>query len=610
MREAPWWLLCLVVTSCSTNVRAPGPDVLFDPKPNHRFDAATGDVRIIGLDGRVVCFTTDGSEPGEAGGECTGATTQRLDDARVVTLRCGDDRAAESVRAIKLAFEWGGQHGLTASGNFVLDCREPPPDRDQDGVDDDHDNCPVTPNADQLDGNGNGIGDACEGQGEPDEDCDGRPDVTDNCRTVWNVGQGDDDRDGVGNACDATPRPPPPLPWSNGTLARAFPKWFDEVRCTLNDCKDPTGLGSWSASCDGGGRVAWTISANGLRGSSVFTWTGCQHAVTVDVHDWARDPAGVDPSAVVPTSITLVVDGTFTQDTDFNGTGSETGNATIGGTFTGGVWSRVVLDRKARATGSSYSVACTASTVSGEACAPNNIAVSYVFPDWSCEAGACPMPAAPLADGDGDGVMDPFDDCPTTPNASQADLDFDGVGDACDPTPGSCTGVPDGGLPPVDAGVELDAGVPDAGPAFHALKVKLGRCLYDDGAGNARSAGTCDGNALEQRWDVLDVGGGQRSFRNQKTQQCLVSSSWAGAITMGPCGGASAGWLTQRYDQGGFDVRYPLRLRSGTYNYCLYTDHTGLVYATQGNCDLLGTQDNRKVGVYAGADFSSTPLQP
>ena len=39
-------------------------------------------------------------------------------------------------------------------------------------------------------------------------------------------------------------------------------------------------------------------------------------------------------------------------------------------------------------------------------CAPNNLLVNHRHPDWSCEPGGCPMPAAPLVDTDRDGVND------------------------------------------------------------------------------------------------------------------------------------------------------------------------------------------------------------
>jgi len=41
-----------------------------------------------------------------------------------------------------------------------------------------------------------------------------------------------------------------------------------------------------------------------------------------------------------------------------------------------------------------------------------------------------------------------------------------------------------------------------------------------------------------------------------------------------------------------------------------YTDGTNNVYASQGNCGLLGTESGRKVGIYPGGDFSMAPLQP
>jgi len=93
----------------------------------------------------------------------------------------------------------------------------PSPDADQDGVGDECDNCPYTPNADQLDDDEDGYGNACDGCGddpakiEPgicgcgmpdtDEDQDGVV-CDDNCPDVYNPDQVDSDGDGVGDACE------------------------------------------------------------------------------------------------------------------------------------------------------------------------------------------------------------------------------------------------------------------------------------------------------------------------------------------------------------------------------------------------------------------------
>ncbi|WP_417531042.1 thrombospondin type 3 repeat-containing protein [Marinobacter lipolyticus] len=71
-------------------------------------------------------------------------------------------------------------------------------DTDGDGVANDTDNCPLFANAGQVDSDGDGVGDACEADG----DGDGIPDGSDNCPAVTNPDQEDLDGDGTGDACD------------------------------------------------------------------------------------------------------------------------------------------------------------------------------------------------------------------------------------------------------------------------------------------------------------------------------------------------------------------------------------------------------------------------
>jgi len=62
-----------------------------------------------------------------------------------------------------------------------------------------------------------------------------------------------------------------------------------------------------------------------------------------------------------------------------------------------------------------------------------------ITPDQSAPGTATPTQSppkeTPVPDGDGDGVPDASDNCPTVANPNQADADADGHGDACDPCP-------------------------------------------------------------------------------------------------------------------------------------------------------------------------------
>jgi len=79
-------------------------------------------------------------------------------------------------------------------------------DADGDGIPNATDNCPNVANPDQKDGDGNGIGDACDlSNPDADSDGDGVKNGVDNCPSVSNPDQKDTDGDKIGDACDSSP---------------------------------------------------------------------------------------------------------------------------------------------------------------------------------------------------------------------------------------------------------------------------------------------------------------------------------------------------------------------------------------------------------------------
>lgn len=63
---------------------------------------------------------------------------------------------------------------------------------------------------------------------------------------------------------------------------------------------------------------------------------------------------------------------------------------------------------------------------------------AFEYPNF--DNGDAPIAWTNPLDGDGDGVPDAFDNCPTTANGDQADSDGDGMGDPCDPVLGDLNG--------------------------------------------------------------------------------------------------------------------------------------------------------------------------
>lgn len=372
--------------------------------------------------------------------------------------------------------------------------------------------------------------------------------------------------------------------WQNDELVRSFVQIKDDLQCQMNDCENPGGIGNWNTTC-GEGTVNWDVSLNGTRAISVFTYDACRLSTTIDVHDPA-DPYWLDETAVLQLDVELVLNGQLSQDTDFGGNGDEGGSVDIGGDFDGAIESYITITDATRA-GGYFLAGCLTGPVEGEICAPGEAMIRYDYPDWSCHGDICPEPGDPPLEGpdaDGDGVEDSVDVCPDVSDPYQEDADGDGEGDACDDVPG-----------------------------FYVIQYKVdGRCLVADSSGSVTSTTSCLGTDPSQQWEVVDLGD-HTGFKNVGTGGCLShDDSWIGpwTVMVATCDESDSfqQWDVELYDQGGADAEWPDRLHAVSDDFCAYTDFTGAVYGTIGNCDLGGTESGRKMGVYAYGDFTTTPL--
>ena len=86
----------------------------------------------------------------------------------------------------------------TYSKTFTISVVDVDEDTDGDGIANNKDNCPMIANNNQLDTDGDGLGDVCDS----DDDGDGVEDYLDNCPLTYNIYQIDTDGDGIDDSCD------------------------------------------------------------------------------------------------------------------------------------------------------------------------------------------------------------------------------------------------------------------------------------------------------------------------------------------------------------------------------------------------------------------------
>jgi len=343
------------------------------------------------------------------------------------------------------------------------------PDTDMDGIANSVDNCPNVANANQLDTDGDGIGDACD----PDNDNDGIPDngttiystSFDAADAKWTIGSSWIRLSGLDSSSAHTPPTAvqtfcilsncssSDLKLTYTLPARGSISFWGKLLNTMGPVQLPFYIDNVSAgyiALDGASYKKFTVPVS--AGAHVFKWTNggstifsiddvtistgldnCPLAANPDQKDTDGDGVGdacdsdVDGDGVLNANDNCPLVANANQiDTDGDGIGDACDSTPNGDTDGDGVDN---LSDNCPSVANANQVDTDGDGI-GDACDTDIDGDGVLNVD-----DAFPLDASESVDTDGDGVGDNSDNCPNVANANQLDTDGDGIGDACDNAP-------------------------------------------------------------------------------------------------------------------------------------------------------------------------------